>query len=90
MSFACSQWDRLLADIGGMLGLFIGISACTAVEFLEFLVDAFLLFVAKCRLGAERRRAACDESPPGATSADEDVQRDEPCSECGHLQSSVE
>ena len=37
------QWDRLLADIGGLLGLFIGVSACTAVEVLEFLVDGSLL-----------------------------------------------
>jgi hypothetical protein len=38
-----------------MLGLFIGISACTAVEFIEFLVDAALLAFTKCRFGVERR-----------------------------------
>jgi hypothetical protein len=41
--FPVFQWDRLLADIGGLLGLFVGISACTAVELFEFIVDISLL-----------------------------------------------
>jgi len=37
------QWDRLLADIGGLLGLFIGVSVCTVVEVLELMADASFL-----------------------------------------------
>jgi Amiloride-sensitive sodium channel len=82
-----TQWDRLLADIGGMLGLFIGISACTAVEFIEFLIDAFLLGVAKCRLGTEQHPVSGGSSSRACVI--DDVNRDDHCSECRRLQSSL-
>ena len=37
------QLDQLVADIGGLLGLFIGLSICTAIEFLEFIFDLLII-----------------------------------------------
>ena len=42
---AMFQWNRLVADMGGLLGLFVGISMCTGVEFLELLVDLVIVAV---------------------------------------------
>ena len=33
----------LIADIGGHLGLFIGLSAATVIELIEFVLDSFLI-----------------------------------------------
>ena len=37
------QWSRLVADMGGLLGLFVGISVCTGFEVLELFVDLILV-----------------------------------------------
>ena len=34
--------------MGGYLGLFIGVSACTVMEFLEYLLDMIFYMVAAC------------------------------------------
>ncbi|XP_069171445.1 uncharacterized protein [Procambarus clarkii] len=36
-------WDTLVSNVGGALGLFIGMSLITIVEFLELMVDVILL-----------------------------------------------
>ncbi|CAH1780635.1 unnamed protein product [Owenia fusiformis] len=40
-------WDNLLADIGGTMGMFIGISICTAFEIVELLMEIGKLVVGK-------------------------------------------
>ncbi len=39
-----------MGDIGGTLGLFIGLSVCTALEFFEYILDVTILILTKpCR-----------------------------------------
>ncbi len=47
------QWEHLLADIGGTLGLFVGVSVCTVLEFVEFLVK--IAAVGICRMKAGKK-----------------------------------
>ncbi|XP_077982690.1 uncharacterized protein LOC144437595 [Glandiceps talaboti] len=42
--------EELLGDIGGLLGLYIGLSLITVVEFLELFVTAFRYLIKKIRL----------------------------------------
>ena len=45
-----TQLENLMADCGGTLGLFIGLSVCTAMEFCELLIDFIIVLVKKvCR-----------------------------------------
>nr|XP_053638313.1 uncharacterized protein LOC128692952 isoform X1 [Cherax quadricarinatus] len=37
-------WDTLVSNVGGNLGLFIGMSLMTVVELMEFLVDVILIY----------------------------------------------
>nr|XP_006818286.1 PREDICTED: uncharacterized protein LOC102801560 [Saccoglossus kowalevskii] len=41
--------ENLCSDIGGTLGLYIGISAITVFEFMEFIGDVFVLLLARMR-----------------------------------------
>ena len=45
------QFDNLISDIGGQLGLWIGVSAVTCVEFLA------LIYSLCCRLTLKRKAA---------------------------------
>ena len=38
-----TQLENLMADCGGTLGLFIGLSVCTAMEFCELLIDFIIV-----------------------------------------------
>ncbi|XP_070563559.1 uncharacterized protein [Ptychodera flava] len=51
-------YDRedLTSDIGGLLGLYIGISAITLFESLEFFIDVFRLFVRKIIIRIQRMK----------------------------------
>ena len=43
------QIDTLMANIGGALGLFIGMSFVTVFEFVEFLFDLIMLALYKAK-----------------------------------------
>ncbi len=43
------QKERLLSDIGGSLGLFIGVSICSAIEIMEFFTDFVIMISRKCK-----------------------------------------
>ncbi|XP_028408122.1 amiloride-sensitive sodium channel subunit gamma-like [Dendronephthya gigantea] len=49
------QTTKLLADIGGQVGLWIGISALTCVEVLELLFQIISFAYMKCKSGRENR-----------------------------------
>jgi hypothetical protein len=40
--FACLQLENFLADIGGLLGLWVGVSVLTGVEVVELILLLFL------------------------------------------------
>ncbi|XP_037778101.1 acid-sensing ion channel 1B-like [Penaeus monodon] len=42
-------WDTLLSNIGGSLGLFIGVSLVSILEVLEFLWDVCRISLRRCR-----------------------------------------
>ena len=48
------QIENLLADIGGQLGLWIGVSVMTGVELLEFVISLFSYFCEKCKESKKR------------------------------------
>ena len=51
------QPEKLLAEIGGTLGLFIGLSVCTALEVAELLLDSFIVLFkrfGRCGQGATK------------------------------------
>lgn len=41
------DWSMVLGDIGGQLGLWLGFSLLTAIEIVEFIVDAVSVFLRK-------------------------------------------
>ena len=45
----CLQWTRVLGDLGGQVGLWLGVSLMTALEICELLVSIVLLLLAKLR-----------------------------------------
>ncbi|XP_077983149.1 epithelial sodium channel subunit alpha-like [Glandiceps talaboti] len=42
--------EELLGDVGGLMGLYIGLSAITVFEFIEFLLDIFIYLIQRVRL----------------------------------------
>ncbi|XP_022111141.1 amiloride-sensitive sodium channel subunit alpha-like isoform X2 [Acanthaster planci] len=46
----------LVSDLGGQVGLWIGVSVLTLFEFLELMIDIFVLISTRCRAGGENRR----------------------------------
>ena len=56
------QWYRLLSDLGGQLGLWVGFSLLTAVEFLELAFDVIRHVIWKLR----------HTNPGGAAAKNED------------------
>ena len=51
------QWSALLGDLGGILGLYIGCSVMTLLEFGELVCDLLALFIFKLRKGKETQIA---------------------------------
>ncbi|XP_070574537.1 acid-sensing ion channel 1-like [Ptychodera flava] len=47
-------FDQLIADIGGLFGLYLGISLITVVEFIEFLYDMYCYFISWKRVDERR------------------------------------
>ena len=50
MSFSLKQIENLLADIGGQLGLWIGLSVLAFLEVVEFLIYISLVALGKVKM----------------------------------------
>ena len=46
--YLCFQWEKLISDLGGAFGLWIGWSIVTLLEFVELVADFVVLAVMKC------------------------------------------
>ena len=63
------QWPNFASDIGGILGLWLGLSILSAFEFFELASDFVVFLCIKC----SRRKEAAEDSespPPPYSSAD--------------------
>ncbi len=43
------QWQQLMADLGGLLGLFLGFSLCSGIEVMEFGINMIYIASKKNR-----------------------------------------
>ena len=56
-----------MADIGGLLGLFIGVSVCSAMELVEFFVDLTVVLCKRCKEKKKlRNKTAVTPLPPSS------------------------
>lgn len=52
--FPLPQWDTLLSNIGGSLGLFVGVSLISILEMFEMIIDIIFVGYKRCMRGDKR------------------------------------
>ena len=59
------QPDKLISDLGGAMGLWVGFSVLTILEFLEFFFDCLVIgFMKKCGRSGSMKSASSEEKVP--------------------------
>ena len=59
------QPDKLISDLGGAMGLWVGFSVLTILEFLEFFIDCLVIgFMKTCGRSESMKRTSSEEKVP--------------------------